>query len=135
MNSFKMLKIMLGLLAASLLSACDQGGGSGSSSSMTISGSLGGPSGASSKPSLNKVGVLAVTDYAVRCVTLDDNPQAGSGNVNADGSFSLSIAASASDSVPIGCFVIKAADSSVAANAASEAAEPFFTAIQSLNSP
>ncbi len=82
---------------------------------MTISGSLGGASGASSKVSMMNFSGFAVTDYKVRCVTLSSDPQAGEGDVSSDGSFSLDISVSDDESVPIGCFIVLASDSSVAA--------------------
>ena len=93
----------------------DSSSSSSSDSSMTISGSLGGASGASSKVSMMNFSGFAVTDYKVRCVTLSSDPQAGEGDVSSDGSFSLDISVSDDESVPIGCFIVLASDSSVAA--------------------
>ncbi len=82
--------------------------------SLTVAGSLGG---AQAKPGHQKIGTQAVTytDYSVRCTTLTGTPKAGTGTVNADGSFSLTIDVGSSESVPIGCFVIATVSSSIAA--------------------
>lgn len=84
------------------------------SSALTIAGSLGSPQ---AKPTRNKLGALAVTytDYSVRCTTLTGTPQAGTGTVNADGSFSLSITLSDSSPVAIGCFIITTGSGKIAA--------------------
>lgn len=115
MNTRTYIKDLLIVITLSIfaISCTSDGTSSSSSAGLTISGDLGGVSGASYK--LSKVGTLAVTDYKVRCVTLSSSPVAGEGAVNADGTFSLSISVSGSESVPVGCFIVKAADSSVAA--------------------
>lgn len=59
-------------------------------------------------PHLHAAGIttaaISLTDLKLYCVTFEDPPAAGTGDVAADGSFSVSIAAAGT---PFGCFVIE----------------------------
>jgi hypothetical protein len=85
----------------------DQFGRSQSGTSVTVEGTLTSAGAVVSVgPHLRAAGVtapLALTDLKIFCVTFEEPPAAGSSNVSADGSFSVTIAALG---VPFGCFVI-----------------------------
>ena len=118
-STFTKTFLTVSILALAMMGCSSDDEESSAASSTVIAGSLSG--GGSSKVSFQKLGGLAVTDYKVRCITLSGEPQAGEGEVGADGSFSLSI--SVSEAAPIGCFIVKIADSSVAASFSFESSQ------------
>lgn len=103
-------KFGLVLACAGLLIGCtEETTDDSSTTSLTISGSLGG-SGSSSLKLSAKVSAFAVSDYKIRCVTLSGDPKAGEGEVGSDGAFSVSIEMD-DEAVPVGCFVLDTTNS------------------------